>query len=158
MEYLKKGEEWQLTLYCESDEGWHTCRHSVYDFALHADWVKRLRPHWNAAASHMRRLGKIMTAGGALSGEPTLGVIGLVTEKLGDLPSDVRELREGLGHGYEQVFVGIELRSTLEALIKALDAERQPAQHNGGLNKHITEDGRVLWLCPDHHPKPSRPD
>jgi hypothetical protein len=26
----------------------------------------------------------------------------------------------------------------------------QIAIDNGGLNPHIVEDGRLLWLCPDH--------
>lgn len=42
----------------------------------------------------------------------------------------------------------------LKDLIEYLDSERRKkdlvAPLFGGLHRHIIEDGRLLWLCPDH--------
>lgn len=97
LEYLRKGEKWPLSLYCEADEEWHTAGHGVYDFDLLPDWVEGLRPHWNALAEHMRLLAPYLKAGGKLSGTIKLEALGPAAERLPNIPADSRELLGELG-------------------------------------------------------------
>ena len=47
--------------------------------------------------------------------------------------------------------VSLEIRHLLQQLIESLDKERPDAKaKNGGLHPYIIDDGRLLWLCPDH--------
>ena len=151
LEYLKKGEAWRLSLYCEADEEWHTAQHSVYDFDLHADWIETLRTHWNPLASHMRTLAPLLKAGGKLAANIPLEGLGLVAEKAPDIRADPRLLRNELGESYRPSRIDIEFRSTLHEIITVLDTPRPPAQKTGGLKKWPNDDGRVLWLCPRHY-------
>jgi hypothetical protein len=159
IEYLRRGESWQLSLYCESDDEWHTAEHSVYDFDLDADWIENLRTHWNSFASHMRTLAPYLKAGGKLTGKIYLEALGLATEKLQDIGADHRKLRREVGAAYSPSVVDIELRRALHDLIEALDVGRAPSRKLGGLYKWLNDDGRVLWLCSRHYrPLQSRLD
>jgi hypothetical protein len=47
--------------------------------------------------------------------------------------------------------VELETRHLLQQLIEQLDSKRSVTeQKNGGLHKQLIDDGRVLWLCPEH--------
>src|SRR5205085_112808 len=109
LEYLRKGEAWQLVLYCESDEEWHTAEHSVYDFDLHADWIENLRANWNILAGHMRTLAPFLKASGKLTGHVLIETLAGGTEKLPDIAADHRKLREELGDAYSPTRVDIEI-------------------------------------------------
>ncbi|HEY1758581.1 MAG TPA: leucine-rich repeat domain-containing protein [Bryobacteraceae bacterium] len=152
LEYIRKGESWQLSLYCESDEEWHTAEHSVYDFDLHADWIEGLRKHWNGFAGHMRILAPYLKAAGKLmKTAPGIDFALDLAEKLPDIAADYGPLRNALGDAYSPSNVDIDLRRVLHDLIVKLDAERDPAQQLGGLHKWLNDDGRVLWLCSRHY-------
>ncbi|MBV9225063.1 MAG: hypothetical protein JOY85_13595 [Acidobacteriaceae bacterium] len=77
--------------------------------------------------------------------------VALATEKLPEIASDPRKLREELGDAYSATRINIELRRTLTQLIEQLDQDRSPKETTGGLHKSISEDGRVLWLCSQHY-------
>jgi hypothetical protein len=99
----------------------------------------------------MRIVAPFLKAGGKLTGMVKLEALGLAAEKLPDIRADQRKLRGELGEAYSPSRVDIELRRVLQELITALDAGRTPGKQIGGLHKWLNDDGRVLWLCPQHY-------
>jgi hypothetical protein len=151
LEYLRRGEQWRLSLYCETDDGWHTAGYSVYDFDLHADWIEIVRPHWNTIAARMRTVAPYLKAAGKWTPAPLVEALGLAAEKLPAIDADYRKLRRELGESNDPARVDIEVRRVLHELIAALDATGPKGQQTGVLHKWLNEDGRVLWLCAERH-------
>jgi len=77
---------------------------------------------------------------------------GLATEKLPEARrSSAGALSEALGTKSQPEFIDIETRHLLEKLIAYVDSQRPPtAPQNGGLSPYLIDDGRLLWLCPEH--------
>ncbi len=152
LESRTREEELELTLYCEHDTEWHATAHSLYRFRVDQEWFGTLKDGWGK----LTKLTKYVGALAKVPGSPPLAAIGLLASSIGSLPelnrSPVAELSHELGEKGRPEFVDIETRHLLERLIAFLDAPRAATAKptNGGLHREIVEDGRVLWLCPDH--------
>ena len=94
------------------------------DFVLNADRVETLRTHLNPLAERMRTVAPYLKAAGKFTGKPLPEALGLATEKLPNIPSDPRKLRDELGEMPRPSLVQIELRRTLHEILETLDAMR----------------------------------
>jgi hypothetical protein len=141
-ESFTKEDELELTLYCEHDSGWHTTAHGVYRFRPDQQWIDSLKKYWNRFVG----VTKLVTS---MSEARIEDVEIAAWELTRDLTAP---LARGLGEREEPQFVEIETRHILQRLIEHLDTtQRGPTEpHNGGLHPHIVDDGRRLWLCPEH--------
>jgi hypothetical protein len=149
---VTQGEELELTVYCEHDSGWHPTSHSVYRFTPDQDWFDKLKESWNRLAGITKYVGPLAKAFGKVTANPLTEAIGLGIEKLPESSrSAAGTLSRELGEKEKPEFVDIETRHLLEGLIDHLDFQRPATEpKKGGLHPHTIEDGRLLWLCPEH--------
>jgi Leucine-rich repeat (LRR) protein len=155
LESITEGEELELTLYCEHDSGWHTSAHGVYRFTPDQDWFDSLKGSWNQLVGITRYVGPLAKAFGKAMALPIAEAVGLGTEKLPEAPRWLTgTMSHEIGMKGNPNFVNLEVRYLLEELINHLDSKRSAIERKkGGLHPYIVEDGRLLWLCPDHFKK-----
>jgi hypothetical protein len=151
LESRTKDEELELTLYCEHDTGWHAAGHSLYRFKLDQEWFGTLKERWGNLVKITKYVGPLAK----VVGSPPLAGIGVAASAIGGLPetshSAIGGISRELGEKDKPDFIDVETRHLLERLIESLDGRRAATEpRNGGLRREIVEDGRVLWLCPDH--------
>jgi len=150
MESHTKEEELELALYCEHDSGWHATRQSLYRFRLDQEWLEVVKDKWSAlvrVTKYVAPLAKIV--GKAIPGAELATAVIEHAPELSTSP--LEPLSKELGERTKPEIVDIELRYVLERLIGYLDSQRTATEpKNGGLHREIVEDGRLLWLCPDH--------
>lgn len=100
---------------------------SLSPLAKRAGWAAAVELAILAASKAVDRLGR---------DSPLAPLAGELSEKEGPQPVDIGTLH------------------VLKDLIEHLDSkgrQGRPAEPPwGGLHSHIVEDGRLLWLCPDH--------
>jgi len=152
LESATKAEELDLTLYCEHDSGWHTTTYSVYRFTPDQDWLDSLKEHWNRLVGITKYVGPLAKAFGKVTATAWVEATGLGIEKLPEFARSIAgPLSRELGEKEKPDPVDIETRHLLEGLIDHLDSKRSATeQKRGGLHAYLIEDGRLLWLCPEH--------
>jgi internalin A len=143
-------EELELTLYCEDDSGWHTANHSLYRFRPEQEWFAKLKRGWGGFAKVTKYVGPLTKIVGKAI--PWAEIAAPAIEKLPETsPSLGGTLSRELGEKEKPAFIDIETRYLLEQLIAYLDSQRSAIEaKNGGLHRNLVDDGRVLWLCPEH--------
>lgn len=143
-------EELELTLYCEDDSGWHATSHSLYRFRLDQQWFGALKERWGQFVRVTKYVGPLAKVVGKAA--PWVELAAPVIEKMPEAsPSALGALSRELGEKEKPEFIDIGTRYLLEQLIDYLDSKRTETEpKRGGLHLYIVEDGRVLWLCPDH--------
>jgi len=151
-ESVTQAEELELALYCEHDSGWHATAHSLYLFRPVQEWFDSMKKYWNRFASVTKYVGPLAKTVGRASGVIWTEIAGLGTEKLPEvLRSAAGAISSSLGRHSRPELIDFETRHLLEMLIGDLDAEqRRTGPKNGGLHPYIIDDGRLLWLCPEH--------
>jgi internalin A len=152
LESFIKGEELELALYCEHDSGWHPTAHSLYRFTPDQEWFDLMNKSWNKLVAFTKYVGPLAKAIGKASKLVALEVAGMAAEKLPEVSRSIAgTLSRELPGKDEPESIDIEVRYLLERLIEHLDSQRPPLEpRNGGLHRHIIDDGRLLWLCPEH--------
>ena len=101
---------------------------------------------WNRFVGVSKYVGPLVKSAGKLG---KMG--GMALEKLPEVFSGDGGISERLGQTGKKELVDIETRYLLKELIHHVDAQRGPTQpKNGGLHPYIIDDGRLLWLCPEH--------
>lgn len=152
LDSITQGEELDLVLYCEHDSGWHATAYSIYRFTLDQDWFDSLKGRWNRMVGITRYVGPLAKAFGIVTATPWTEAAGVGIEKLPEVSrSAAGMLMRELGEPEEPDLVDIETRYLLERLIDHLDSKRSATDpKNGGLHPYLIEDGRLLWLCPEH--------
>jgi internalin A len=145
-------EELELALYCEHDSGWHETAHSLYRFSPDQEWFDELKKGWNGFVGVTKHVATLAKVTGKLSKMAPVEAAGLAAEKLPEAGrSPAGALVRAMGARTEIKAVELETRHLLEKLIAHLDSKRGVAEKkNGGLHKQLIDDGRVLWLCPEH--------
>jgi len=153
-ESLTQAEELELALYCEHDSGWHPTTHSLYRFRPVQEWFDSMKKHWNQFIRVTKYVAPLAKTVGKASGAswPAIEIGAVVAEKLPEAQHSLTgKLSEMLGRKARPEFIDIETRLQLELLIGDLDAEQRPSgPKNGGLHPYLIDDGRLLWLCPEH--------
>jgi internalin A len=152
LESITKDEELELALYCEHDSGWHPTAHSLYRFTPDQEWFDMVKKSWNKLVAVTKYVGPLAKAVGKASKLVVLEGGGMAAEKLPEVSRFIAgTLSQALRVKDEPDFIDIEVRFLLERLIEHLDSRRPPLEpKNGGLHRHIIDDGRLLWLCPEH--------
>jgi internalin A len=152
LESKTKSPGMELALYCEHDSGWHQTAHSLYRFRPDQHWFEELKRSWNRFVGVTKHVGPLAIAAGKAAQVPWIEAGGLGIDKLPEAPvSDTGKFAAVLGGQAEAGFVDLETRHVLEGLVRYLDAQRAVLEaKNGGLHKYLMDDGRWLWLCPDH--------
>jgi hypothetical protein len=152
LESILREEELELTLYCEQDLGWHPTTHSVYRFTPDKEWLHLLKERWNQIVGVTKHVGPLVKAIGKGSRVPLVEAAGMVLETVPELSRDATgEISSRLGETKLPEFTDIETRELLNQLIDSLDSQRLVTEpKKGGLRACLIEDGRLLWLCPDH--------
>jgi len=146
LESVTQKEELELVLYCQHDPGWHDTAHSVYRFRTDQEWFSVVKKGWNRFVGVTKYVGPLVKSAGKLG-----KVGGMVLEKLPEVFSEDGGISERLGQTGKKELVDIETRHLLKELIHHVDAQRGNMQpKNGGLHPYIIDDGRLLWLCPEH--------
>jgi internalin A len=147
-----KEEELELALYCEHDSGWHPTPYSLYRFKPDKEWFDLLKRNWNRLVTVTKYVGPLAKAAGKASKLVALEAGGLAMEKLPEVSRSIAGILSGVLREKDwPESIDIEVRYLLERLIEHLDSKRSPTEpHNGGLQPYIIDDGRLLWLCPDH--------
>ncbi len=154
LESQTQKEELELTLYCEQDSGWHPTSHSVYRFRLDQEWFDLLKGRWNQLVRVTKRVGPLANVVGKATGAPW--VTEAASLGIDKLPEAARSaaglLSRELGEKGQPDLIDIETRHLLDQLIDHLDQlQRKPTEpKKGGLQPYLIEDGRLLWLCPEH--------
>jgi internalin A len=154
-ESFTKNEELELCLYCEHDSGWHPTAASVYRFRPNQAWVEKLKEHWTPLIAVTLRLGPLAKAAGWAAELVVLHAAGEAVDSLhGGTHSPLAPLADELSEKDRPQPVDIGTLHVLKDLVEHLDSERRKedpiAPRCGGLHPHIVEDGRLLWLCPQH--------
>jgi len=157
LEYATQEEELELTLYCEWEKQRHPTQHSVYRFRPEQQWFVSLKEKWNELLKATKQIAPLAGLSGAvvgIHGLEHLAEIGHKAEKLSveghkDAAGD---LAKELGARSQAGLVDLETRHLLSRLVRHLDDQRLDTQPKfGGLHGyHLRQDGRLLWLCPDH--------
>ena len=152
MESVTQTEELELTLYCEHDSGWHATAHSLYRFRPDQEWFDEIKRRWSWFARVTKHVGPLAKTVGKAAQIPWAEVGGMGIEKLPEAPrSDTGKFAAVLGNNAEPWLIELETRHVLEQLIEHLDSKRAAVEaKNGGLHKFLMDDGRWLWLCPEH--------
>jgi hypothetical protein len=144
-------EELDLSLYCEHDSGWHPTPHSIYRFLPNRDWIERLKAHWSPLVAFSLHVAPLAKAVGWAADLVVFHAFGEAVEGLhGAGHPALSPMAAELGREEAPQHVGIRTREVLKELIDHLDSKLPLGSHYGGLRPHIVEDGRLLWLCPDH--------
>ena len=148
---LKEGEQLDLILYCEQDAGWHPTSHSVYRFPLEPKWLDRIKEKWNQFERITKYVAPLVKVAG--KAHPATLVAGEIVGRLPEVQRPaLRKLSGELGEREGPGYIDIGTRAVLKQLLDDLDATRPPSEKNGGLHQIAKyEDGRVLWLCPEHY-------
>ena len=85
---------------------------------------------------------------------------GLKTGSQGEARGEARDGRDRSGFAYasrDDLVRPSCSQHLLDGLIDWLDSQRAPTQpKNGGLHRCLMDDGRWLWLCPDHYKESQR--
>lgn len=99
-----------------------------------------------------KKVAALAKATGKVSKLLPLEGAGLAAEKLPEAErSPAGALVRAMGERAQISIVELETRDLLQQLIAHLDSKRTITdQKNGGLHKQLIDDGRVLWLCPEH--------
>jgi internalin A len=150
-ESATRKEELELVIYCEHYSGWHTTSHSVYRFTPDQEWFESLKKQWTQLVRVTKYVGPLIKVIGKPTG-PWGEIAAAGMDKLPEatLPGAIALSRE-LGEKGKPEFISVETRYLLEQLIDDLDSRRPLNEpKNGGLHRYIIEDGRLLWLCPEH--------
>jgi len=151
IESVAKEAELELRLYCEHDSGWHETAHSVYRFRNDQEWFLLVKKGWNRFVGVTKYVGPLIKTAGKLSKVLPIEVSGMALEKLPEAFSMGTDTFRALEQMGEKKLVDIETRYLLKELIEHLDQQRGNAKpKNGGLHPWLIDDGRLLWLCPDH--------
>jgi GTPase SAR1 family protein len=149
---ITKDEELELALYCEHDSGWHPTAHSLYRFTPDQEWFDLMKKSWNKLVAFTKYVGPLAKAIGKASKLVVLEAGAMAAEKLPEVSRSIAGTLSGELRGKDEPeSIDIEVRYLLELLIDHLDSQRPPLEpKNGGLHRHIIDDGRLLWLCPAH--------
>ena len=152
IESFTQTDELELSLYCEDDSGWHTTPHSLYRFRPDQAWFEEVKRRWNRFAGVTKHVAPLAKTVGKAAQIPWMEIGGLGLEKLPETRvSDAAKFAAILGGQAEPGFVDLETRDVLCKLLEYLDAQRSVVEaKNGGLHKFLMDDGRWLWLCPEH--------
>jgi hypothetical protein len=156
--YATRDEELELTLYCEWEKHWHPTECSVYRFQPEHKWFTSLKKNWNKLASVTKKVAPLAGLAGTLVGAVAVGVAAKEFAENAErmAPGNDRdpssELVKDLGRRDQAEVIDLKARHLLASLIVHLDRARGEAQPAfGGLNPYVLkEDGRLLWLCPEH--------
>jgi hypothetical protein len=109
---------------------------------------------WNELLKVTKRVGSLAKTVGKASGVTWAAVeIGdMVLEKMPVASrSSFGTFSKALGQKEGPEPIDLETRHLLQQLIEDLDKKRPATDaRNGGLHPYIIDDGRLLWLCPDH--------
>jgi internalin A len=145
MESATKAEELELALYCEDESGWHPTAHSLYRFRLDQKWFDAVKEHWNGFVGLTKHVGPLAKTVGSAMGVPWADIAVQVPRM------DFGKLSSALGERDKPESIEIEARHLLKGLIEYLDSQRPTTEpKNGGLLNYQVDDGRLLWLCPEH--------
>jgi hypothetical protein len=145
LESVTKGEELELALYCEHESGWHETPHSLYRFRPEQKWVDKLKERWNGFVGVTKHVGPLAKTVGSAIGVPWADLAVPVAR------TDFGKLSSALGERDRPDLIEIETRFLLQDLIEHLDSKRGATEpKNGGLHPYLVDDGRLLWLCPEH--------
>jgi len=152
LESITQEDELELVLYCEHDSGWHPTEHSVYLFRPDQEWFDRVKNRWNQLVGVTKYVAPLAKTVGKLSGVAWAEIGVAITEKLPEAArSATDKVAHELGRKGEPEFIDTETRHLLEKLISHLDSQREETEpRNGGLYACPIDDGRLLWLCPQH--------
>lgn len=151
IESMTKQAELELRLYCEHDSGWHETAHSVYRFRNDQEWFLLVKNGWSRFAAVTKYVGPLVKTAGKLSKVLPLEASGMALEKLPEAFSMGTDTFRVLEQTGEKKLVDIETRYLMKELIEHLDQQRADTKpKNGGLHPWLIDDGRLLWLCPDH--------
>ena len=151
IESVTKEAELELVLYCEHDSGWHETPHSVYRFRSDQEWFALVKEGWSRFVGITKHVAPLVKSFGKLSKILPLEAGGMALEKLPETFSFGTSTFEVLGQKGKKELVDIETRYLLKELIEYLDHQRGNTKpKNGGLHPWLIDDGRLLWLCPDH--------
>lgn len=123
----------------------------TYRFLPEKVWVEKLKKHWSPLIAISLHVAPLARAVGWATDIVTFHAIGEAVEGFhgGDRPA-LSPLVNEVGRQDAPRPVDVRSREVLEGLINHLDSRRPQGPHHGGLHAHIVEDGRLLWLCPDH--------
>jgi hypothetical protein len=145
LESVTKGEELELALYCEHEVEWHPTPHSLYRFRADQKWVDVFKERWNGFVDVTRWVGPLAKTVGNATGVPWAEIAVEVPR------TEFGKLSSALGEKDRPEAIDIETRFLLKGLIEYLDSKRAATEpKNGGLQRHLVDDGRLLWLCPEH--------
>jgi hypothetical protein len=152
IEYATQKEELELALYCEHESGWHATSHSLYRFSPEQEWFDLVKTHWNQFVKVSKRVGPLASLIGKAAGVPWAELVAGGIEKVPELAREpANALASTLGEKAKPELIDIDTRYLLKQLIDHLDSLRSDIEpKNGGLHRYLVDDGRLLWLCPDH--------
>jgi hypothetical protein len=154
IESITQVDELELALYCEHDSKWHPTAHSLYRFRLDQKWLDSVKENWKTFVRITKRVGSLAKTIGKASGV-TWTIVETGNMVLEKIPEATRaafgKFAEMLGEKDQPKLIDLETRHLLQQLIEHLDKERPSTEaRNGGLHRYIIDDGRLLWLCPEH--------
>jgi hypothetical protein len=151
VESASKDPEMELALYCEDESGWHPTSHSLYRFRPDREWFGTLKANWNKLVSASKRVSSLANTVGTAANVHWAQIVVPAIEAAALPVNEASKLSLALGTVSDPQEIGIETRYILAKLIAYLDAQRSSSEPgNGGLHPFIMDDGRLLWLCPEH--------
>jgi internalin A len=154
---LFRGQQYELQLYCQEPGCWHpTPDGGRYEISNPAEWLRRTAPLLKTLVNVLKFAAPIVGPwiGMMDPKEYAHGVqydVSLMKELVMKLP-EVRVAKGADGseaspaNGDE----GSEVQGAALRAVRALLDEKDPAQAWGGLERVVTPEGHVLWLC-EHH-------
>lgn len=146
---------YRLRLLCQYPAGPHTLAgEQGYELRESKEWWKTMSPWLRRLVTVLKTGGSLGKAVGAVFDQADVdrfaNQIDLFNEILNDLPAiealeSVSQVNDGATSPSGQHVEGAALRA-LAAFLETAD----PAHHWHGLQRVVTEDRRILWVCPQH--------
>jgi small GTP-binding protein len=147
-------DEFELQLYCQKPGCIHAVESGCYTVEVPKKWLMAISPYYNKMIKVLKWVLPVLqpVAGKLLDAaviEGTKEDVGMLKEYIVKLPeSKVENMmpRQALEAIDDMVFYkGAELR-----LIREILGQKDTSHHWGGLERVVTPEGHILWLCPEH--------
>lgn len=150
MELLEKDllfKRYKLGLCCQMPGQIHTVQ-PFYDIKLNRKWLKIVGPYYNKAVKLFKMSMQIFSAGSKDIIEqieyddsfPELETLAELAKILPNYKDDTKQSKD----------LGIDSNNILLRLLRNILTDADPEQNWGGLDRIITPEGHILWLCKEH--------
>ena len=132
-------DEFELQLYCHKPGCIHPVEEGKYIIEVHKRWLASIAPYYNKMLNILKWAAPLIPAAGKIVGD--------YIKELPEIEIKPDHIKDFHKTGVNVIYTaeGMELRN-IRQLLEDLDKTRKW----GGLERVVTPEGHILWLCKEH--------